>query len=423
MRIAVFGLGYVGSVMAGALTRDGHDVVGVDIQPDRVDQVRRGETPVTEPGLAELFEDGVRTGRLTATTDPVAAVQGCEVSLVCVGTPSRMDGLLDTRAVEGVCRQIAAALGPQRHTIAVRSTLPPGTAARIEAELVEVAGRPVPLCVVPEFLREGTALADFDSPELTVVGTSEAAWAQPIRTLFPKGRWRICGLAEAELLKAACNAWHATKVSFANEIARLAVGVGADGREVMALLSQDTRLNTSARYLRPGNAFGGSCLPKDLAALNHLARHHHLELPVLDGTARSNRVHLQRACDLLDELAPARVAFLGLAFKPDTDDLRHSPLVSLVEHALGKGRQVQIFDSVVDPDQLVGTNQAFASARLGHLAQLMAPLRELSADVYVLGHDTAACRAFVARLPAAAHVLDLTGARLSTDAQVTGLAW
>ena len=436
MEIAVFGLGYVGTVMGTALAAAGHRVLGVDIQPARVEDVNAGRCPIVEPGLDELFTAAVASGHLRATTDAVHAVEACEVGFVCVGTPSDASGGLDTTAVEAVCARIGEALGNQEGPwpVVIRSTVTPGTARRCEAILAEATGskpgRGFTVLVNPEFLREGAAVADFQQPPFTLVGCEEPHQAEPLRRVYASvsAPFYTAALEQAEVLKALCNAWHATKISFANEVGRLCHAIGVDPDPVMDLFVRDHHLNISERYLRPGFSWGGSCLPKDVRALNHLARSVHQELPLLDSLLRTNRVHLDAARVALQATGLRRVAFLGLAFKPGTDDLRSSPLVDLAEYALGKGMAVSIYDRNVEAARLVGINRREALSRLMHLEELL--VSEVSqlldrAELFVLGHPEPEHLQLVRDLPADRVVLDLTGAlrQAETAARYVGLVW
>ena len=438
MRVTVFGLGYVGSVMTGCLAQAGHDVIGVDLQRERVEQVRAGGCPVIEPGVPEAIAQGVAEGRVTATTDAVEAVRKASVSFVCVGTPSAPDGSLDVSRVEAVCRRIGQVLadGPvdAPHHVVIRSTVMPGTSARCIDLLAEASGAPpgerFTLTINPEFLREGAGISDFLSPPYTLVGSPEPAWAEPLRELygFVEAPFVVAPLGEAELLKTVCNAWHATKVGFGNEVGRLAGALGVDPHVLMELFVRDERLNLSASYLRPGFAYGGSCLPKDVEALGHLARHHHVELPVIQGVPRSNSLHVERAVAIIEESGCDRIGFLGLSFKPGTDDLRSSPLLDLVQACLARGLTVRVHDPNVAVGSLVGSNRDYALGRVRHLAELLVDdPAELVAGVelVVLGHPDAAFVEACAALGPQQQILDLVRALepASTAARYRGLCW
>jgi GDP-mannose 6-dehydrogenase len=354
----------------------------------------------------------------------------CEVSFICVGTPSSSDGSLNTAAVESVCAEIGEAL--KKHpsdrplTVAIRSTVMPGTARRCEERLAETAR----VCVNPEFLREGSAVSDFLSPPFTLVGTSDEEWAEPLRLVygFLNAPFVVVDTGVAEILKTVSNTWHATKICFTNEVARLCQQLKIDPQAVMDLFVRDERLNLSASYLRPGFAYGGSCLPKDVEAINHLARQHHVELPLLEGVPRSNRRHLRKAMEAITSSGCQRVGFLGLSFKPGTDDLRGSPLVDLVEFCLGKGMTVRIFDKCVNPELLVGSNRRYVMERIGHIGELLASRPEdlvERSDLFVVGHRDDAFADFCRRLPAGKKILDLVRVVHPKEvaAGYVGVAW
>ncbi|MBN2495616.1 MAG: nucleotide sugar dehydrogenase [Deltaproteobacteria bacterium] len=436
MRVGVFGLGYVGSVMAGCLTAAGHEVIGVDVQADRVEGLGRGQCPVSEPGLAARIRSGADAGLLRASLDPAEAVSGSQLSFICTGTPALDDGSLDCASVEAVCAQIGQALrdgsGTGRHGVLIRSTVMPGTAARCARRLADACGDPTRFFVGvnPEFLREGSAVSDFGHPPFTLVGLDEPSSAAPIRELyaFVSAPFVLCGIAEAEVYKLICNAWHAAKVCFGNEVGRLCSALGADPHAIMDLFVRDERLNVSAAYLRPGFAFGGSCLPKDLGAVRHLARTRSVDLPMIEGLPRSNRRQIELACERIAASGCRRVAFLGLSFKPGTDDLRRSPSVALVEFCLGKGIRVKVYDPGVDPERLVGSNRRFVEQRLGHLSDhLRADPADLAdAELFVLSHADADMLELCRKLPAGKRVLDLVHAIQDPGelaAEITGLCW
>lgn len=397
MRVAVFGLGYVGTVSAAALASLGHEVVGVDTNPTKVARIDRGESPVLETGIDELIASARRGGLLRASADGERAVAESDLSLICVGTPSRGNGSLSTEAVERVSATIGRGLrhASSRHTVVLRSTSRPGTAEEVVGALVAHESGLAPgdgfgLVMNPEFLREGSSLADFFDPPKTVIGEFDERSGTPVAELYadiPAPLHRV-PLRVAEMVKYADNAFHAVKIGFANEIGALCRALGLDSHEVMDVFLSDTKLNISAAYLRPGFAFGGSCLPKDLRALVHSARHADLELPLLGSVLPSNERHLERTLDAVVASGRRKVGIVGLAFKPGTDDLRESPLVELAERLLGKGFELSIYDPVVSLSNLVGANREYIEARLPHLSKLLVQtLDELleRADVYVVG--------------------------------------
>ena len=386
----MFGLGYVGCVSAACLAARGHEVVGVDTNPLKLDLLRKGETPVLEPGLAEMVQETVADGRLTVTADGRSAVHATDLSLICVGTPSNGNGSLDVAALERVAGTIGEALGEieHRHTVVVRSTVLPGTTEKrirplLEASSGRVAGPDFGLAMNPEFLREGSSVADFEEPPKTVVGQLDKASGEPLAALYegtPGPFFRV-SIGVAEMVKYVDNAFHALKIAFANEIGAVSRAFRLDSHEVMRIFRSDTKLNVSPAYLTPGFSFGGSCLPKDLRALVHAARRADLDLPLLENVLPSNERHLQRSIELITASGRRRIGMFGLSFKPETDDLRESPLVELSEYLLGKGYDLKIYDPGVSLARLVGANREYIESRIPHLSTL------LSSDVdEVMGH-------------------------------------
>jgi len=381
MRIAVFGLGYVGSVTSACLAKLGHDVVGVDPNEYKVGCLARGESPIVEKDLGGLIAEAAQAGRLSATTDFVAAVKDADLVLVCVGTPSREDGSLDLAHVEHAAGEVGAALKAHPHfaTVVFRSTMLPGSVEeqlvpRLEAASGGKLGKEFGVCYNPEFLREGTAVADFFGPPITVLGVADEKSAAPMRALYADlpGELAVVSIRTAEMLKYVNNAFHGLKVAFANEIGVLCKREGVDSHEVMRLFCADTKLNLSPYYLKPGFAFGGSCLPKDLRAITHRARERNLVLPVLDSVIRSNDVHVQRAVAAVERAkAPGRkVGVLGLSFKAETDDLRESPIIRVVGALVGKGWTLALHDAHVDASKLVGANRQYLEAEIPYLDRL-----------------------------------------------------
>ena len=424
MKVAVFGLGYVGTVTAAGLATHGHDVWGVDPEQRKVDLLAAGSSPVVEPGVDALVAEAVASGSLHATTDPAQAIAGAEVSLVCVGTPSSPYGSTDLSYVLRAVKEIAQGLVstdtvPGRfHSVVIRSTVPPGTVEvavtpALEAELGLPAGTGFGVAMCPEFLREGSGLADFFDPPFTVVGTVEPRVAQATEHLFAflDRPIRVVTVRTAEGLKYACNAFHALKVSFANELARLYRALDVDARTVMDVFCEDDRLNISPTYLRPGFAFGGSCLPKDLRSLLYMGRMQSVELPLLTGTLLSNELSVREIVKRTVSSGARTVALLGLSFKMQTDDLRESPNVELAETLVGKGFAVRIFDPVIQPSRLIGTNLHYVQSKLPHLRQLLAdsPAEALEgADAAIVSsHAPSVVDALVADPPPI--VIDLTG--------------
>jgi GDP-mannose 6-dehydrogenase len=380
MRISVFGLGYVGCVSGACLAAQGHDVIGVDVNVDKVELLAAGRPTVLESGLDKLVEEAVRAGRLTATTDVHQAVAGSELSVVAVGTPSGRHGSLSTAALERVSAEIGSALASKtaRHTVVFRSTMLPGTCSGVLIPGLErssglQAGRGFGVVVNPEFLREGSGVEDFFEPSKIVIGELDAASGEAVVELnrdLPGKVFRVAPEV-AEFAKYVDNAFHGLKVGFANEIGALCRELGLDSHQVMDIFRSDTKLNISAAYLTPGFAFGGSCLPKDLRALVHGARQAGLSLPIVENVLVSNEEHMRRTIELVAQFGRRRVGIFGLAFKPGTDDLRESPLVELSERLLGKGYDLRIYDSNVSLSRLTGTNRAYIEEHVPHIGELL----------------------------------------------------
>jgi GDP-mannose 6-dehydrogenase len=439
MKVAVAGLGYVGTVTAACLAANGHDVWGIDVDTAKVDDVRGGLSPVAEPGLDTLVADGVSRGSLHATTSYREALDQAEVSLVCVGTPSTARGAADLtyirRAVDDIATALRAVTPPagRHHSVVIRSTVPPGTVEDVVAPALAGlgdSGLAAGAAMCPEFLREGSGVADFYQPPLVVVGTEDQQVAASMTRLlgFLDQPVQVVDVRIAEALKYACNAFHATKVSFTNEVSRLFRLLGVDSREVMSLFCQDQVLNISPAYLRPGFAFGGSCLPKDLRSLLHMARINSADMPLLAGTLATNDLVISEVVDRVVAHQGRTVALLGLSFKMNTDDLRESPNVELAERLIGKGFDVRIYDEVVNPARLIGANRRYVESKLPHLGRLLTPepdeaLRE--ADVAIVSASDEPVRAALRRA-APSHVIDLSG-RLGPEIEALpgyeGLSW
>jgi GDP-mannose 6-dehydrogenase len=380
MRISVFGLGYVGSVSAACLAGRGHEVIGVDVNPAKVDLVNDGKATVVEERIGELVAEVVQAGALRATGDVREAVMGSEVSLVCVGTPSEPNGSLSTTYLERVAEQIGAAMAERGgwHTVVFRSTMLPGTCLNLLVPILEksvggTAGVDFGVAVNPEFLREGTSVRDFFDPPKTVIGELDPASGAVVAELYdglPGEVFRV-PIPTAEAIKYADNAFHGLKIGFANELGAVLQALGVDSHQVMDVFLADRKLNISPAYLRPGFAFGGSCLPKDLRGLVHAAQRADVSVPILAHVLSSNSDHLQRAVELVERTGKRRVGLFGLSFKPGTDDLRESPLVELAERLHGKGYDLRIYDANVNISRLLGANREFIETRLPHLAQLL----------------------------------------------------
>jgi GDP-mannose 6-dehydrogenase len=432
-------MGYVGTVTAACLAAAGHEVWGVDVDETKVAMVVNGQSPVIEPGLEALVRDGRASGRLRATTSARKAVAEAEISLLCVGTPSSSTGGTNLDHVYKVVADLADALqerplsGDASHVVVMRSTVPPGTVDDIATTLRALRpGREhlVNVAMCPEFLREGTGIADFYSPPFTVIGSADPVAIEVVSRLFSfiDSPLKVVEVSTAEGLKYACNAFHATKVSFANELGRLFRRCGVDSRKVMTLFCEDDQLNISTRYLRPGFAFGGSCLPKDLRSLLHLARMESMDLPMLAGVMATNRLSVEEVVDRVLEEEGRSVALLGLSFKSDSDDLRESPYVELAETLLGKGYGIRIYDPVVNPARLIGANRTHVESRLPHLRSILVDTAEealRAADVAIVSNPAGeVINALLACPPP--RIIDLDG-RLGAGVEALsgyqGVAW
>ncbi|MCU0636842.1 MAG: UDP-glucose/GDP-mannose dehydrogenase family protein [Gemmatimonadaceae bacterium] len=417
--LSVFGLGYVGCVSAACLAREGHTIVGVDVNETKVSLINSGRPTIVEDGIADLVAGQVAAGRLRATTDVREAVLTTDMSLVCVGTPSRANGALDLRYVERVCEQIGEALAAKatRHVVVIRSTVLPGTVHEVVIPALERgsgrrAGTDFGVAMNPEFLREGTSIRDFADPPFTLIGADDGATGDAVAALYATLDAPVHRIAvrEAEMVKYACNCFHGLKVAFANEIGNVAKGLGVDSHEVMRIVCEDRKLNISPAYLKPGFAFGGSCLPKDLRALTHRARELDLETPVLRATLVSNTQQVQRAFEMVARTGKRRVGMLGMSFKPGTDDLRESPLVSLIELMVGKGLELAIYDRDVSEARLIGANREYIEGEIPHIWSLVRPSAAeviTHGDVVVVGNATGEIRALGAPAFAGKHVIDL----------------
>jgi GDP-mannose 6-dehydrogenase len=438
MRIAVFGLGYVGCVTGACLAKMGHDVCGLDISPAKVRMINEGAAPLREKGIERLIRQVTRAGRFRASLRTDEAMDGAELSLVCVGTPSGKGGGADLSYVSRAVKEIGRALRLRRspHTVALRSTIPPGTMEGMVIPLLErtarkKAGVGFEVCFHPEFLREGSSVYDFFHPSRTVIGLARANAAEKLLQLWRpiKAPLFLTSLRVAELAKYADNAFHGLKVAFANELGALAKSVGIDSREVMRIFVADRKLNVSPLYLKPGFAFGGPCLPKDLRALARMGKARGLDIPLLEGVLRSNERHLRRARDLILAAGRRRVGVLGLVFKSDTDDLRESPSCKLVKALKEGGCELKVYDPRVDLETLIGANRAYVESALPELPQLLTDsLEELRASCEVLviaGTDPEFARV-IPKLKKSQMVIDLVGL-LEPDqtsrAHLEGLCW
>lgn len=435
MNVAVFGLGYVGSVTAACLASLGHRVTGVDTNPVKVDLVNDGRSPVAEPGIGDMVSTASADGTLTATSDAAEAVANSDIALLCVGTPSRSNGDIDLGYLENVSKNIGtalAAIGKRDYVVVIRSTVVPGTADRM-AEVMADNGAALlnpSVAVNPEFLREGQAVGDFMAPPLVLVGADDQDVADKVLALYEgieAERW-VEPTRLTEMVKYANNSWHAAKVTFANEVGMVSQAMGVDGARVMELLCKDTKLNISPAYLRPGFAFGGSCLPKDVRALNFMAKDHDVAVPMLSSLLISNEIQVQRVIDQLVAHPGKTIGIIGLAFKANTDDLRESPLVEVVERMIGKGFSCLVHDEDITQADLIGGNRAYIEQEIPHLDQyLVDDLERLisSADVLVVSKAPVAVKAALADRPNGQLLIDLVGIEpeLRKVGPYSGVAW
>jgi GDP-mannose 6-dehydrogenase len=380
LKVSIFGLGYVGTVSAGCLANDGHEVVGVDPVFAKADLINRGQSPIIEAEIGEIIAATVKSGGLRATNDPGEAIKATELSFVCVGTPSQANGNLDLRYIRRICEQIGEALKhkPARHTVVIRSTILPGTMLNVVIPTLEEfsgkkAGSGFGVCNNPEFLREGSAVKDFRSPPKTVIGELDKASGDMLAKLYEKLDAPLIrtDLQTSEMVKYVDNSWHALKIGYANEIGNLCKAFGLDAHAVMNIFCQDRKLNISPAYLSPGFAFGGSCLPKDIRALSYQAKIHDLQLPILTSILPSNEMQIARGLQLIMDKGRKKVGILGFSFKAGTDDLRESPVIEVIERLLGKGYDLRIYDKNVNIARLVGANRDFILNRIPHISKLM----------------------------------------------------
>jgi GDP-mannose 6-dehydrogenase len=400
MNVSVFGLGYVGCVSAACLARLGHRVIGVDVNPNKVKLMQSGQSTIVEEEITEIVYNAVCGGSLSATDSAIDAVAASEISLICVGTPSNENGSLNLSYVDSACRTIGEGLASKQgyHLVVVRSTMLPGSVRgtvipALEEASGKQAGKDFGVCINPEFLREGTSVKDFLQPPYTLIGSDTARESDLVARMYEgiEAETIRVPIETAEMIKYASNSFHAVKICFANEIGRLCKPLGVDSQQLMDVFVKDDKLNISKAYLKPGFAFGGSCLPKDVRALNHFARVSDVDVPLLGSLLPSNQAHLEQALKLITRGGRRNIGVVGLSFKPGTDDLRESPLVLLVEHLIGRGFPVKVFDNNVHLSKIFGANKQYIEKEIPHIEKLMVPtLSELVdfAEVIVLGHRT-----------------------------------
>ena len=399
MKISIFGLGYVGVVSAGCLASIGHEIIGVDVNETKVEMLNAGVSPIVEKDLPELLSQAKKKGLIVATTDAGYAIENTEISLICVGTPSRPNGSSNTKYLERICEQIGECLKNNQgsHVLVFRSTMLPGTNKETLIPLLEKTsgkkeGKDFFVAFNPEFLREATAVYDFNNPPKTVVGCNDELMADKVMKLYDglPGPMIKTKLEIAEMVKYVDNNFHAVKITFANEIGQICKKLGLDSHEVMNIFMQDTKLNISTYYFKPGFAFGGSCLPKDLRAINYLAKMNDLELPLLESLIPSNNIQILTLIKRILALGKRKVGIAGFSFKAGTDDLRESPIVEVIETLIGKGYDLKLYDKNVAVAKLIGANKEYINNHIPHIASLMVDsLDELLKDreIIIIGNS------------------------------------
>ncbi len=433
--LSVFGMGYVGCVSAACFAREGHSVVGVDVNPTKVALINAGRSPIVEVGIDELVGEMVSAGRLRATDDATESVLATDVSLVCVGTPSHKNGSLDLRYVERVASEIGAALAAkdEDHVVVIRSTVLPGTVEGLVIPALERAsgktvGDGLHVCMNPEFLRESTSIQDFDEPPFTLIGATSEVAAGRVAELYAgiDAPLYVTDIKVAEMVKYICNCFHGLKVSFANEVGNVAKQLGVDSHQVMEIFCQDTKLNLSPYYLTPGFAFGGSCLPKDIRGAQYLARDLDVATPVLDSILPSNDRQVRLAADMVLEKGNRKIGILGMSFKAGTDDLRESPMVTLIEFLIGRGMDLAIYDRNVSQAQVMGANREYIEGEIPHIWSLVKEsVDEVidHADTIVVAHRNQEFEEALRRTRPDQVVVDLVRVPFAGPAGYDGICW
>jgi GDP-mannose 6-dehydrogenase len=438
MRISVFGLGYVGAVTAGCLAKEGHEVIGVDLNQSKVNLINQGQTPIIEKDIGEIIEASVVKNQLSATTDVAKAMAATDMSLICVGTPSQLNGSQDLKYVRRVCEEIGTVLMHKQdfHVVVMRSTMLPGSMRNVVIPLLEEfsskkVGHGFGVCNNPEFLREGTAVYDFFNPPKTVIGETDIRSGDALGKLYEKLNAPLIrtGVDTAEMIKYADNVWHALKVGFANEIGNICKESGIDGHKVMEIFCKDTKLNLSPYYMKPGFAFGGSCLPKDVRALSYKGRSLDLDLPIINAILPSNEKQIERGLKMITGKNSKKVGILGFSFKAGTDDLRESPIVEVVERLIGKGYDVKLYDRNVNIAKLVGANRDYILNHIPHISKLMADSMDEvleHAETVVIGNGDTEFKTLNTRLRTGQSLVDFI--RISDDprsfgANYDGICW
>lgn len=419
MKISIFGMGYVGVVSGACFAKMGHTVIGVDINPLKVDLINKGKSPIIEKELPEIVSSVVKGGKFRATINTNEAIGNSSVSLICVGTPSNNNGSLNLNYILRVCEEIGQALRIKKeyHVVTIRSTVFPGTIEdaiipKLEASSGKKAGKDFGICVNPEFMREGSSVFDFSNPPFTLIGSNDKKAIQIAASLYENINGPIIktSFKVAEFVKYTCNSFHALKITFANEIGNLCKKIGIDSHEVMSIFSSDLKLNISKAYLKPGFAFGGSCLPKDLSALLYKAKELDLELPLLKAVLPSNQLQIQHAIELIIRAKRKKIGIIGLSFKAGTDDLRESPMVLLVEYLIGKGYKIKIFDKNVSISKLVGANKEYIQQQIPHISSLLSgKIEDVTkfAEVLVIGNTGGETKKALKKIKSNIIVIDL----------------
>ncbi len=437
MKISIFGMGYVGAVSAGCLAGEGHEIVGVDPVQTKVDLINSGRTPIIEKDIGELIKGGVESGSLRATTDAMEAVAATDISFICVGTPSQLNGNLDLKYIRRVCERIGNAIQVKgkHHVVVIRSTILPGTMRNVVIPTLEEssglqAGKDFGVCNNPEFLREGTAVYDFHHPPKTVIGETDSVSGDLLASVYEKLDAPLIktDVETAEMVKYVDNCWHALKVGFANEVGNICKSIGADGHKVMDIFCQDTKLNLSPYYMKPGFAFGGSCLPKDLRALTYKAKSLDLDLPILNSILPSNILQTERGLQMVMKQKGRKVGILGFSFKAGTDDLRESPIVEVIERLLGKGYDIKLYDKNVNLASLVGANRDFILNVIPHISKIMVQtIDEVleHAETVVIGNGSEEFKNILERISKDQVVVDLVriSDKQSDGEQYDGICW
>ena len=437
MKISVFGLGYVGAVSAGCLAKEGHEIIGIDPNPTKVELLNKGLSPIVEKGISEIIENSVKIGLLKATTNAFEAVQQTQLSLICVGTPSQLNGALDLKYVRYVCEEIGAAIKDidHHHIVVARSTMLPGTMSSLVIPILEEfsgkkAGVDFGVCNNPEFLREGTAVYDFYHPPKTVIGETDKKSGDLLASIYADlpGPMIRTDVATAEMVKYTDNVWHALKVGFANEIGNICKSVGLDGHRVMDIFCQDTKLNLSPYYMKPGFAFGGSCLPKDVRALSYKSRTLDLQLPILNSILQSNNEQIEKGIRMILDKGNKKVGILGFSFKAGTDDLRESPMVEVIERLLGKGYEIRIYDKNVNIAKLIGANKDYILNHIPHISKHMVEtVAEVLAfsETIVIGNGSEEFQDILSKINHNQVIVDLVRitSEKSTAGKYDGICW